>query len=144
MDDITLRSAVYKGTKHLKPQSTPTLGSNNFNAAADDYLEHSIDLNEQLITNKRATYFFRMRSDVMTNAGIHPGDILVVDRSLAAVSGKIIIAMLDGELIVRRYQQVLNKTSLIPENKRYSSIQIGDLTNCHTWGVVTYVIHTVC
>jgi DNA polymerase V len=143
MDDITLRCAVYKGTKLLQLQDTPTAKATGFNAAADDYMERSIDLNEQLIRNKPATYFFRMQSDAMIDAGIHPGDILVVDRSLAAVSGKIIVAALDGEMVVRRFQQVMNTTSLIAENKHYSTVQVSELTNCRTWGVVTYVIHTV-
>jgi DNA polymerase V len=143
MDDITLRTAVYKGSKLLKLQDTPTANATGFNAAADDYMERGIDLNEHLIKNKPATYFFRVQSDAMTDAGIHPGDILVVDRSLCAVSGKIIVAALDGELVVRRFQQVMNTTSLIAENKRYSAIQVSEITNCRTWGVVTYVIHTV-
>ncbi len=143
MDDITLRSAVYKGTKLLQLQDTPTAKATGFNAAADDYMERSIDLNEHLIKNKTATYFFRMQSNAMIDAGIHPGDILVVDRSLAAVSGKIIVAALDGDLVVRRYQQVMNTTSLIAENKSFSSIQLNELTNYRTWGIVTYVIHMV-
>lgn len=143
MDDITLRSAVYKGTKQLQLQDIPTAKATGFNAAADDYMERGIDLNEQLIKNKPATYFFRMHSDAMMDAGIYPGDILIVDRSLPTTSGKIIVAALDGELIVRRYQMVMNTTSLLAENKRYGTIGISELTNFRTWGVVTYVIHTV-
>jgi DNA polymerase V len=143
MDDITLHSAMYKGTKLLKLQDTPTAKATGFNAAADDYMERGIDLNEHLIKNKSATYFFRMQSDAMIDAGIQPGDILVVDRSLSAVSGKIVVAALDGELVVRRYQQVKDITSLIAENKYFSAIQVNELTNYRTWGVVTYVIHTV-
>src|SRR3954467_9497696 len=132
MDDITLRSAVYKGTKFLKLQDTPTAKATGFNAAADDYMERGIDLNEHLIKNKPATYFFRMHSDAMIDAGIHPGDILVVDRSLTAVSGKIIVAAFDGELIVRRFQQIMDSTSLIAENKRYGTIKVSELTNYRT------------
>src|SRR4051794_24410007 len=143
MDDITLRSAVYQGTKPLTLQDTPTAKATGFNAAADDYMERGIDLNEHLVKNKPATYFFRMQSNAMIDAGIHPGDILVVDRSLSTISGKIIVAVVDGELIVRRFQQVMNTTSLIPENKCYSPIPVSELTNYRAWGVVTYVIHTV-
>ncbi|TKK68643.1 translesion error-prone DNA polymerase V autoproteolytic subunit [Ilyomonas limi] len=143
MDDITLRSAVYKGTKQFQLQDIPTAKATGFNAAADDYMERGIDLNEQLIKNKPATYFFRMHSDAMIDAGIYPGDILIVDRSLPTTSGKIIIAALDGELVVRRYQLIMNTTSLLAENKRYGAIEISELTNFRTWGVVTYVIHTV-
>lgn len=143
MDDIILRSAVYKGTKHLNLQDVPTAKATGFNAAADDYMERGIDLNEQLIKNKPATYFFRMHSDAMIDAGILPRDILIVDRSLPAVSGKIIVAALNGELLVRRYQQVMNITSLLAANERYGAIQVNELTNFRTWGVVTYVIHTI-
>ncbi len=143
MDDITFGSAVYKGYNHINQQDIPTAKSAGFKAADDDDKEHGIDLNERLVKNKPATYFFRMHSDAMTDAGIHPGDILIVDRSLPAISGKIIVAALGSELIVRRYQQVLHTLSLVAENKRYSAIQVNDLTNFHFWGVVTYVIHTV-
>ena len=143
MDEITLRSAVYKGTKDFTLQDVPAAKATGFNAAADDYMERGIDLNEQLIKNKPATYFFRMHGNAMIDAGIHPGDILIVDRSLPAVSGKIIVAALDGELVVRRYQQQMNNTSLLAENSRYGAIQVNELTNFRAWGVVTYVIHTI-
>jgi DNA polymerase V len=143
MSDITLRSAVYKGTKNVSLQNVPTAKATGFNAAADDYMEHGIDLNEQLIQNKLATYFFRMQSDAMIDAGIHPGDILIVDRSLPVVSGKIIVAVLGGELVIRRLQQIMDSTSLIAENNNYKSIQVSELDNFYTWGIVTYVIHSV-
>ena len=143
MEDFTSNSAIYKGTRQFGLHDISTANATGFNAAADDYMERGIDLNEQLIKNKPATYFFRMHSGAMKDAGIHPGDILIVDRSLPAVSGKIIVAALDGELIVRRYQQVMNSRSLLAENRRYGAIEVGELTNFRTWGVVTYVIHTV-
>ena len=143
MDDITLRSAAYKGTKQFSLQDVSTAKATGFNAAADDYMERGIDLNEQLIKNKPATYFFRMHSNAMTDAGIYPGDILIVDRSLPAVSGKIIVAALDGELVVRRFQQLINTASLLAENKHYNTVQVSELTNFSVWGVVTYVIHIV-
>ena len=143
MDDITLGNALVQGSKLLKLQDVPTAQATGFNAAADDYMERGIDLNEQLIKNKPATYFFRMRSDAMIDAGLYPGDIIIVDRSLPAVSGKIIVAALDGELLVRRYQQVTNNIVLFAQNKQYGSIQVSELTNFRFWGIVTYVIHTM-
>jgi DNA polymerase V len=141
MDAIPLHSATHKGTKHFSLQDVPTAKATGFNAAADDYMERGIDLNEQLIKNKLATYLFRMHSDAMTDAGIHPDDILIVDRSLPVVSGKIIVAAVDGELVVRRYEQVMNTTSLLAANGCYGTIQVSELTNFRIWGVVTYVIH---
>ncbi len=143
MDDITLRSAVYKGTKQISLQDIPTAKATGFNVAADDYMERGIDLNEQLVKNKPATYFFRMHSDAMLDAGIHPGDILIVDRSLTATNGKIIIAALDGELIVRRFQQAVTGIFLLAGNERYGSVQLTDSSNYRAWGIVTYVIHTI-
>lgn len=110
--------AAYKGSKQYNQWEVPTANATGFGAAADDYMERGIDLNEQLIRNKPATYFFRMNSDAMTGAGIFSGDTLIVDRSIKPTSGKVIIAILDGELLVRRLQKNFNSISLIAENKK--------------------------
>jgi DNA polymerase V len=107
----------------------------------DDDMERSIDLNEQLIRNKPATFFFRMNSDAMIEAGIHTGDVLIVDRSIKATNGKIIVAVLNGELLIRRLQTTMKGIDLIPENKRYGNIHIDEFTSYAAWGTVTYVIH---
>jgi DNA polymerase V len=77
----------------------------------------------------------------MTDAGIFQGDILVVDRSIRSVSGKIIVAIENGELLVRRLQLNLKGATLLAENKKYSPIQIAEFSNYLVWGVVTYSIH---
>ncbi|NCW13453.1 MAG: hypothetical protein EBV82_09925 [Chitinophagia bacterium] len=82
--------------------------------------------------------FFRFWS-----AGIHVGDILIVDRSIPASSGKVVVAVLNGELLVRRLQIQEHSISLLPENKRYGTIQIEQMGEYSTWGVVTFVIHSV-
>jgi DNA polymerase V len=102
-----------------------------------------IDLNEQLIRNKPATFFFRVNSDAMLGAGIHIGDILIVDRSLPASSGKVVVAVLNGEFLVRRLQIQENSISLVPENKRYGIIQVAQLEQYSTWGIVSFVIHSL-
>lgn len=134
-------SPAYKGTKQYKQQNVRTANATGFGAAADDYAERGIDLNEQLIMNKPATFFFRMSGDAMAHAGIQNRDVLIVDRSIKPSNGKIIIAAVDGELLVRRYQQTINKVSLIPENKQYRTIEISEFTTYQCWGVVTCVIH---
>ena len=143
MDAFTDGAALCKGTKEVKLQDVPTAKATGFNAAADDYMERGIDLNEELIRNKPATYFFRMNGEAMIEAGIHTGDILIVDRSLPAVSGKIIIAMLDGELLVRRMQKRGEEVILMPENKNEKAIVVSGHSVYAVWGVVTYVIHIV-
>lgn len=143
MDGQQWQGAAYKGSKQFSQREIPTANATGFGAAADDYMERGIDLNEQLIRNKPATFFFRMNSDAMVEAGIYSGDILIVDRSLKAVSGKIIVAVLNGELLVRRLQTGTRGIDLAAENKRYSNIHLDEFSNYAVWGVVTYVIHCV-
>ena len=135
--------AAYKGSKKLVQQDIPTANATGFGAAADDYMERGIDLNEQLIRNKPATFFFRMKGDAMKDAGIFDGAVLVVDRSVKPVSGKIIVAILNGELLVRRFHKNFSSAFLIPENERFKSINLAAFSNFAGWGVVTYVIHSV-
>ena len=77
----------------------------------------------------------------MTGAGIESGDLLIVDRSLPATHGKIVIAALDGELTVKRLSRDKQTLRLLPANARYSAIEITDERNLVIWGVVIYVIH---
>src|SRR5215469_15644977 len=112
-------SAAYKGSKQYSQKDIRTANATGFGAAADDYAERGIDLNEQLIMNKPATFFFRMKGDAMEEAGIQDGDVLVVDRSLKADSGKIVVGSVNGDLLVRRFQKTFNKVFLVPENRKY-------------------------
>ncbi len=141
MDQEILYRSAYNGTKDFTQQNVPTANATGFGAAADDYAERGIDLNEQLIMNKPATFFFRMNSDAMVGAGINSGDILIVDRSIKAMNGKIIVAAIDGDLMVRRYLQSLNTATLSAENKQYKDVAINEFTAFQSWGVVTCVIH---
>ena len=143
MDGEQWYGAAYKGSKHFNQWEVPTANATGFGAAADDYMERGIDLNEQLVRNKPATFFFRMNSDAMIEAGIHSGDVLIVDRSIKAVSGKIIVAILNGELLVRRLQVHIKGVTLIAENKKYGNIQVEEFSNYAAWGVVVYAIHPV-
>ena len=143
MDSEEFYGAAYRGSKQFTQQEVKTANATGFGAAADDYAERGIDLNEQLIKNKPATYFFRMKGDAMQEAGIFNGDVLIVDRSLKLVTGKIIVAVLNGELIVRRYHQNFSSAFLIPENNRYKSINLAEFSDFVLWGVVIYSIHPV-
>lgn len=141
MDREEFYEPAYKGSKDFNQWDVKTANATGFGAAADDYMERGIDLNEQLIRNKPATFFFRMNSDAMAGAGIQNGDILIVDKSIRATNGKIIVAAVNGDLLVRRYQQTMNRVSLMAENKKYSDIDMGEFTEYRAWGVVTCVIH---
>ena len=143
MDSEEFYGAAYKGSKQFNQKEVKTANATGFGAAADDYMERGIDLNEQLIKNKPATYFFRMKGDAMKEAGIFDNDVLIVDRSLKLAEGKIILAILNGELLVRRFHKNFSSAFLIPENSRYKNINLAEFSDFSVWGIVTYVIHPV-
>ena len=143
MDRDHYTKATYRGTKDFTQQQVKTANATGFGAAADDYSERGIDLNELLVRNTPATYFFRMKGDAMREAGIFDGDVLIVDRSIKLSNGKVIVAILNGELLVRRYHQNFSSAFLIPENNRYKPINLSEFSDFSLWGVVTYVIHSL-
>ena len=112
-----------------------------FPSPAADYLEGKLDLNEYLIKHPAATIFVRAPDDSMIKAGIFPGDILIVDRSIKPIDKKVVIALIDGGFSVRRISKIKGKVFLIPENEHYNPIQVDPETDCEIWGVVTNVIH---
>ena len=141
MEGENFYSASYTGSKDFTQQRIQTANATGFGAAADDYAERGIDLNEQLIKNKPATFFMRVNSDAMTAHGIHTGDVVIVDRSLDAKNGKIIIANIDGELLIRKLEMTEGKGKLIA-SKKTAPIDVTE-HSLNLWGVVTYVIHHV-
>jgi DNA polymerase V len=134
---------AYTGPKDFTQQEVTTANATGFGAAADDYMERGIDLNEQLIRNKPATFFFRMNSEALQEAGIFPGDVLIVDRSIPAQSGKVIIAVVNGEMMVRRLMQQRGQTWLTADNKKIPAMPILPEHELIVWGVVVYAIHTL-
>ncbi|MBL7685497.1 MAG: hypothetical protein JNK65_05630, partial [Deltaproteobacteria bacterium] len=81
--------------------------------------------------------------DSMKEAGIHSGDLLIVDRSLTASDQKIVIASIHGELTVKRLRKIKNEIFLMPENSSYPPIPITEEMAFEVWGVVTFVIHSL-
>lgn len=114
-----------------------------FPSPADDYIEKNLDLNEYLIKHPASTFFLKVEGESMIEAGIHSGDILIVDRALEPKNNKIVIAALNGELTVKRIKKEKNKLLLIPENNKYDPIEISEEMDFSIWGIVTYVIHPV-
>jgi DNA polymerase V len=115
--------------------------SAGFPSPADDYIDRLLDLNELLIKNPPATFFVKVAGDSMTGAGINDGDTLIVDRSIEAVNGKIVIAVVNGELTVKRLEKSNNSYRLVAENPNYSPLEINEENQFEIWGVVTSVIH---
>jgi DNA polymerase V len=114
-----------------------------FPSPADDYIEGRLDLNRHLIKHPAATFFVRVSGDSMIDAGIHSGDLLVVDRSLDAVDGNVIVAALDGELTVKRLSKRGEILRLLPANTDYQPIEILTQQTFEVFGVVTNVIHAL-
>lgn len=114
-----------------------------FPSPADDYLEKALDLNEHLVKRPAATFFVKAEGESMLGAGIHPGDLLVVDRSLEPEPGRIVIAALDGELLVKQLCEREGQWYLASANRRYPDFPVGDDTDLVIWGVVTHVIHAL-
>ena len=115
--------------------------SAGFPSPADDYLEGDLDLNTHLIRNKAATFIVRASGQSMTQAGIFDQDLLLVDRSLSAKSGHIVIACIQGELLVKRLNIQNRCTRLLAENPTYPPIVVKESDDFSVWGVVTMVIH---
>lgn len=112
-----------------------------FPSPAQDYEENRLDLNRYLIKNSAATYFVRASGDSMLDAGIHHGDLLIVDRSIEPKDKNIVIAAVNGELTVKRIRIRKGKIVLEAENKNYPSREIKEDMEFEVWGVVTNVIH---
>jgi DNA polymerase V len=115
--------------------------SAGFPSPADDFIDKKLDLNEFLIKHPAASFFVRVEGDSMINAGIHSGDILIVDRAIEPSDNKIVIAILHGELTVKRIRKMDNKLYLIAENPDFKPIEVNEDMDFEVWGIVTHVIH---
>ena len=116
--------------------------SAGFPSPADDYTEENIDLNEHLISNPFSTFFLRVKGDSMINAGIKDKDLIIVDKSLIAKPGNIIIAMIDGEFTIKRLSIKNNELYLKAENPNYPDFRFKNHIDIQIWGVVIYSIHS--
>ena len=133
----------YNGTKRFTQRDVAMANATGFGAAADDYAERGIDLNEQLIRNKPATFFMKVSGNSMINAGIFDGDIVIVDRSIKPANGKIVIAVIDGDMLIRRYEKTISSLRLIPETSKLSAIDVSEFMDFKIWGVVVCIIRTL-
>jgi DNA polymerase V len=137
--------AIYKNesTKKLRLVLFMSKISAGFPSPAEDYIDKSLDLNEHLIQHPAATFFIRVEGHSMINAGIHNGDMLIVDRTLEPVDKKIVIAVINGEMTVKRIRMLNGKLYLMPENDSFKPLEVSGEADLQIWGVVTSVIHSV-
>ena len=114
-----------------------------FPSPASDYIEGEIDLNKYLIKNPLATFIAKAQGNCMLQAGIHSGDLLIVDRSIKPQNNSIVIASINGDLTVKRIKILGKKFLLTSDNKKYGNIEINNESDIFIWGIVTKVIHNV-
>jgi DNA polymerase V len=114
-----------------------------FPSPADDYIDSGIDLNEALIRHPSSTFFLRVSGDSMTGAGIQHGDLLVVDRSLEARPGRIVVAVLDGAFTLKRLARHQGRLRLEAANSAYPPLELHRCGDVQIWGVAIHVIHSL-
>lgn len=110
-----------------------------FPSPAQDYVEHTLDLNELCIKRPAATYFVRVDGDSMIDAGIHHDDILVVDRSVTPQHGDVVIAQVNGEFTVKELA-LKPIVQLVPRNKAYQPVSFSEDSELLLFGVVTNIV----
>ncbi len=112
-----------------------------FPSPAGDHLEKALSLEELIVRRPTSTFYVRAEGNAMKASGIYDGDILVVDRSLTARNGSIIIVSLNEEVIIRRLVKKGNRIFLVSGDVRYAPIPINEGTEWMVWGVATHLIH---
>ena len=113
--------------------SSPSAG---FPAPGDDQVERVLDINDLVVQNPASTFFVRVAGDSMEGAGIFSGDVLVVDRSKDTKDGVIVVAAVNGEMVVKRLLLTADAQLLVSENEDYAPITVGDGEECKIWGVI--------
>jgi DNA polymerase V len=138
--DITLIKRFLNNKTFLKLPLYSSKVAAGFPSPAEDHIDEHLDLND-LVKNPAATFLVRVSGHSMKDAGIHENDILIVDRSITPINGKVVIAVIQGQLTVKTIHKKNNQLFLIPANPDFLPIEVKEEDDIHVWGVVTKVIH---
>ena len=122
---------------------SPVAVAAGFPSPAQDYFDGRIDLNAHLIKDITSTYVVRVTGSSMEGAGISDGDELIVNRALEPKDGSVVVAVLDGELTVKRLRITSTGVILQAENPKYPDIRVSALSELTIWGVATRCLHHV-
>lgn len=114
-----------------------------FPSPAEEHLDHVLDLNELIVRRPTSTFFVRVEGESMRDAGIRPGDILVIDRAEDPRSGSVVLAALDGDFTVKRFLKQDDQVMLQPEHPDFPPIVLDEHRDFIIWGVVTFVIRAL-
>ncbi len=111
-----------------------------FPSPAQDFMDLSIDLNQELVKHPSSTFYGRVKGDSMMDAGVHDGDVLIIDKSLEPKDGDMAVCFIDGEFTIK-YIKIEEKVIwLVPANKNFQPIRVTEDNNFLIWGIVTYCI----
>ena len=136
------RALQIKQSKLFVPLADECVSA-GFPSPADDYLDIGIDLNEQLIQHPESTFLLRVSGNSMIGTGIHNGDLLIVDRSLEARPGHIIVAVLDGAFTLKRLSLKSGVLYLEADHPNHQPIDLREYENVQVWGVAIHSIHNL-
>lgn len=138
--------SIYKAAARLQRMARPiysgkvSAGQSRFPSPAQDYELKELDLNQRFVANPPATFFMEVTGDSMAGIGIFPGSTLIVDKALTPHSSSIVVAMVEGEWMVKRLYKRGKIVQLLSENPAYPPIVFSEGQELIIWGVVTYVI----
>ncbi|WP_167269644.1 translesion error-prone DNA polymerase V autoproteolytic subunit [Paenarthrobacter ilicis] len=124
-------------------QMAPVAVAAGYPSPAQDYFDGRIDLNEHLIKDVTSTFIVRVSGHSMEQAGISDGDELLVNRALEPKDGSVVIAVLDGELTIKRLRVTPSGVTLQADNPEYPDIKVPALSELTIWGVATTCLHHV-
>lgn len=114
-----------------------------FPSPAGDFMEVRISLDRELVKNKDATFYARVRGQSMVDAGLNDGDLLIIDRSLEPQTGKVAVCVIDGEFTVKTLKIEKDGLYLMPANSKFKPIKVNEGNNFTVWGIVTHVVKKV-
>jgi DNA polymerase V len=114
-----------------------------FPSPAEDFGDISIDLNKELIRNPSSTFYARVKGNSMIDAGIHDGDLIIIDKSLEPADGKIAVCFIDGEFAIKRIKIDRDCCWLMPANDDFNPIRVSEENEFMVWGIVIHVIRSL-
>lgn len=137
---------IFSPVFNVLSPTIPLMGSRakaGFPSPADDYIERSLNLHDQMVEHPASTFFVTVSGDSMKDAGIIHGDLLVVDRSIEASNGMVVMAILNGEFTVKYFYLTSRGIDLVPANPTYPKFHLSKEDDFEVWGVVTHAVHNL-
>ena len=134
---------IFLGQFAVEAFALPMVGTRicaGFPSPADDFLDEEVDLVRILTPNRAASFLWRVSGHSMTEAGVHDGDVVVVDRSVSPKHGDVVVATIDGETSLKLYRDH-GRPGLAFANRTMPVLEIGEAADVEIWGVVSWSLH---